>query len=155
MKTQAPAKRMRIPRIKRKFAFVPLRIKDSPLQGFGLFAAAAIPRGTKVIEYSGTRIPRAEAIAGGPFWDRYKVTVSRRWAIDGGKGGSGAQFINHSCRPNLRPQITRGHVFFFSVRNIQAGEELTFRYAYPSKLRRLPCRCGAANCRRFVRVFLV
>ena len=144
----------RIPRIQQKFAHVPLRIECSGLEGFGLFAAAAIPRGAKVIEYSGKRIPIEKALAAGPSRDKYLVTINRRWAVDGGRGGSGAQFINHSCLPNLQPRLIRGHILFFSRRNIRAGEELTFRYAYPSKLRRLKCQCGAARCRGFVRLFL-
>ena len=75
--------------------------------------------------------------------------------IDGGKGGSGAQFINHSCSPNLEPRVIQNRIFFFSRRNIRSGEELTFSYRYPSQVRHIPCRRGAARCRGFVRLVLV
>jgi SET domain-containing protein len=66
--------------------------------------------------------------------------------VDGAEGG-GAQYINHSCDPNLRTRFVDEHIFFFSKRRIEAGEELSLDYAFKSQGEKVPCHCGAANCR--------
>jgi hypothetical protein len=61
--------------------------------------------------------------------------------------------MNHSCEPNLG--FTTGEKALFSLRNIEAGEELTWDYStslnWPGWV--LDCRCGARNCRGKVRSF--
>jgi hypothetical protein len=67
-------------------------------------------------------------------WRDTPVTSSRAvakyWQIDGVIGGSGAEYINHSCAPNLRSRLVRGHILSFSTRPIARGEELTVDYRY-------------------------
>jgi uncharacterized protein len=74
--------------------------------------------------------------------------LKRGYSIDGRIGGSGAEYVNDSCEPNLKPKRTAGHLFYCSRRKIRSGEELTIDYNYSKKLRRIPCRCGARNCRK-------
>jgi hypothetical protein len=38
-------------------------------------------------------------------------------------------------------------VYVYALRRIAPGEELTYDYAFSPAERRVPCRCGAANCR--------
>jgi hypothetical protein len=45
-------------------------------------------------------------------------------------------------------------LLFFSRRKIRAGEELTWKYRYPVKIHRVPCRCGARRCRGTLRYIL-
>jgi len=131
-----------------------LRVRRSPIHRFGVFAKQAIPARQKVIEYTGVRITRREALerqkrswkAGKPK-PVYFFRVSRYWDIDASEGGSGAELINHSCDPNLRARRIRGHIFFFSRRNIRAGQELTLDYRFPANTQKIPCRCGAPKCR--------
>ena len=47
---------------------------------------------------------------------------------NGAIGGSGAEFINHSCNSNLVTSIVGGRIFFNSHRIITSGEELTLDY---------------------------
>ena len=63
--------------------------------------------------------------------------------IDGAVGGSGAEYINHSCDPNLQARKARGHIFYFSHRQIQPGEELTVDYAIDAEGHRVRCRAQA------------
>ena len=70
-------------------------------------------------------------------------------AIDGTIGGSGAEFINHSCDPNLVTRIGGGRIFFVSCRRISAGEELTLDYNITFATD-LPCSCGAEKCRGII-----
>jgi len=83
-------------------------------------------------------------------WDpkrSYLFYLNAYWQIDGAIGGSGAEYINHSCEPNLRTRIVRGHILYFSKRSIQRGEELTVDYRYDADITRMPCHCGAPTCR--------
>jgi SET domain-containing protein len=63
----------------------------------------------------------------------------------GGVGGSGAEYANHSCKPNLKIKRATGCLFLVSLRKIRVGEELTWNYGYPLSLVRAPCRCGPAT----------
>lgn len=40
-------------------------------------------------------------------------------------GGSGAEFINHSCDPNFKWRRIRRRLFYYGRRKIKVGEELT------------------------------
>jgi len=147
----------KIPAINRAFAAYPLRVARSRIQGYGVFAAGAIPRDRKVIEYTGERIRRGEAYARvtklmGLRRPRrlFLFRLNRFWLIDGAVGGSGAEHINHSCDPNLRARIIRGHILYFSRRSIRPGEELSVDYGLSPKTFRVPCRCGSPNCRGFL-----
>jgi hypothetical protein len=74
----------------------------------------------------------------------YTVRVNRRWIIDASSGGSGAEFINHSCDPNLTVRKLRRKVLLYSYKKIRRGQELTLDYGFHCSC---PCRCGSRNCR--------
>lgn len=142
------------PRINPKTANYRLRVARSRLHRYGVFALEDIPAGRRVIEYTGKHLDRAEAARIHPPKDIYLAGMNSRVAIDGSNGRSGAQFINHSCNPNLTWRTVRNHLLFFSRRKILAGEELTVNYRYPIKLQSVPCKCGAARCRGTLRYIL-
>jgi uncharacterized protein len=54
--------------------------------------------------------------------------------------------FNHSCAPNAG---FRGHIELVALRDIAAGEEVTFDYAtcLTASFGDMDCLCGAANCR--------
>jgi len=140
-----------VPRINPKFAGYRLRVGRSPIHRYGVFALEDIPAGRKVIEYSGKRLTVTQADRMHASKDGYLATLSSLWVVDPSIGGSGAEFINHSCNPNLKWRRVRGHLFYFSRRKIPKGEELTGDYGYPLKLKRIPCRCGVPTCRGTLR----
>ena len=58
-----------------------------------------------------------------------------------------ARYLNHSCQPNCEARLIRGGIWMVALRDIPAGEELTFNYGYDlTDWRSHPCRCGAADC---------
>jgi len=121
--------------------------RRSPIHRLGVFAGEPIPANRKVIEYTGERIP---AMEGARRWDparSYLFQLTRRWWLDGAIGGSGAEYINHSCEPNINARILRGHILYFSNRPIEKGEELTVDYQYAHDTDEIRCHCGAAKCR--------
>jgi SET domain-containing protein len=143
-----------MPSINPVFSQYRLHIHRSGIHRFGVFAAERIPRGRKVIEYTGQRISkralskRAQRMTRAARRKlRYLARVNRYWVMDGALGGSGAEFINHSCEPNLRPRRTLGHILLFSRRTIRKGEELSWDYRYSKKTETIPCRCGSPKCR--------
>lgn len=137
-----------------RFAWYKLEIRPSRIHSLGVFALEEIPRGKRVVEYTGQRLSIADAMDLKFPFDRYLVRPSRHWILDGRIGGSGAELINHSCDPNLDLKASSGRIHFWSRRRIREGEELTLRYAYPHKVTRVPCRCGSPKCRRTLRYLL-
>jgi SET domain-containing protein len=137
----------------------PLRYGRSPIHSVGLFSDGPIPRGKKVIEYTGERLTIAQAdarfrrnwVPGGKR-PLYMLRISGRWVLDGAFDGSGAERINHSCDPNLKPFKTRGHMWFVSRRGIQPGEELTLDYQVSPNAPLVRCRCRSTHCRGTINV---
>lgn len=141
-------------RINQKYAQYRLRIGPSKIHSVGVFAVEDIPAHKRVIEYRGKRLTFAQGVDLKPPHDRYLVRLNDTWVLDGRSQGTGAELINHSCAPNLIFRRQAGHIFLISRRKIRAGEELTARYHYPTKVVRVPCHCGARNCRRTLRYIL-
>ena len=150
MKAPSPKKLQ----INPKTAYYDLRIVPSSLHRYGVFALEDIPRDRRVIEYTGKRLSYEQVWDIEFPQDTYLAKMNDLWFLDGSSGGSGAQFINHSCNPNLLWRCVRNHLLFFSRRKICAGEELTADYCYPVKLQRVPCHCGARRCRGTFRYIL-
>jgi uncharacterized protein len=124
-----------------------LYAKASKIHRHGIYAGEPIPAGRKVIEYTGERINRREARKRGMGDVTYLFSLDDYWTIDGAVGGSGAEFINHSCDPNLRSAILRGHILYYSRRPIRRGEELTVDYRFSKNIDKVPCACKAPSCR--------
>src|SRR5215831_2976630 len=85
----------------------------SKIHRWGVYAEQNIPPGRKVIEYTGERISRRETKIRAARPLNYIFTLDKYWSIDGSAGGSGAEFINHSCEPNLETRILKGHILYF------------------------------------------
>ena len=134
-------------RIDPDFARYRLRIARSAIHRWGVYAGEPIPAGRKVIEYTGERISRRETKRRGQGALTYLFTLDDYWTIDGASGGSGAELINHSCEPNLRTCILKGHILYISKRAIQPGEELTVDYRFAHNVEKVHCKCGAPGCR--------
>jgi uncharacterized protein len=136
------------PRIDQKHACFGLRLAPSKIHRWGIYATEFIPAGRKVIEYTGERISRRETKRRADLSDMiYLFTLDPYWTLDGSVGGSGAEYINHSCDPNLVARVMKGHILYVSAREIRPGEELTVDYHFAKNVQKVTCRCGAANCR--------
>jgi SET domain-containing protein len=141
------------PRIDPHYPCFGMKLARSRIHRWGVYATEFIPRGKKVIEYTGERISRLETkrrAAASEF--TYLFTLDSYWTIDGSRGGSGAEYINHSCDPNLVSRILKGHILYMSLRDISAGEELTIDYRFDRKVEKVYCRCGSPKCRGTINV---
>jgi uncharacterized protein len=141
----------RLPRIDPQFARFRLRVRKSRIERYGVFTDEPIPLGKLVIEYTGEKITSRERkrralrqFATGKSVRIYSVRLNRHWTIDASSRGSGAEFINHSCDPNLTVRKLRGKVLLYSHKKIRRGQELTLDYGFRCSCL---CNCGARNCR--------
>jgi len=135
------------PRIDPRYACFKLRVGPSKIHRWGVFAEQFIPPRRKVIEYTGERVSRREAKRRSQRRYVYLFEIDAYWCVDGAVGGSGAEFINHSCDPNLFAKVLYGHVLYMSRRAILPGEELTVDYRLARDFKPIRCRCGSPNCR--------
>lgn len=136
-----------------------IEVRNSRIQGHGVFARRRIRKGQRIIEYTGERISPAEVDRryDDHSMDRHHTflfEVDEATTIDGAVGGNESRFINHSCDPNCEAVYDGGRIYIFAMKNIQPGAELLYDYQYDldepltEELRRLyPCHCGAAGCR--------
>jgi len=137
-----------IPKVNPDYTCFKVDLAESKIHRWGIYAGEFIPAGRKVIEYTGERISRRETKRRSEASDLiYLFTLDAYWTLDGSVGGSGAEYINHSCDPNLVTRIIKGHIIYMSQRDIQAGEELTVDYRFDKKVERVACSCGTASCR--------
>lgn len=138
-----------------------IRAARSGIHGHGVYARKDIPDGTRVIEYVGERITKAEARRrekarlerqrrGGDA-SVYIFELNQRYDLDGRTTRNLARLINHSCAPNCRAEAVRGHIWIVARRDIPAGAELTFDYGFSlAEGKQHPCRCGAKRCVGFI-----
>ena len=95
--------------------------------GMGLFATEVIPKGVRIVEYSGNIITNAEADAM-PGKPRYLYNLSRTHTLDGSPRSNLGRYANHSCRPNAIIYVYGGRIWIKSLRVIKPGEEITYDY---------------------------
>ncbi|RME52278.1 SET domain-containing protein-lysine N-methyltransferase [Candidatus Woesearchaeota archaeon] len=122
----------------------------------GVFAKKDIPKGTRIIEYTGEKITKAESARrsereNGHAGQVYIFELNKRYDIDGAVGGSDAIYINHSCEPNCEVEIIRGRIWIVALRDIKEGEELGYDYNFDLEdFEEHPCNCGSKKCRGFI-----
>ncbi len=118
--------------------------------GLGLYAGRDFKKDELVIEYTGEKISEAEAQRRG---GRYLFELNDDWTLDGKARKHTARYINHSCAPNCRPELTddETRVFIYAKRNIKAGEEFTYNYGkyyFDMMFGKDGCRCARCVERR-------
>ncbi|HVW79026.1 MAG TPA: SET domain-containing protein-lysine N-methyltransferase [Alloacidobacterium sp.] len=124
-----------------------LIIRSSAIHAAGCYTTAPIKKGTRIVEYTGPRITKEEAD------EKYQDSpTTYLFGIGDGDfvidGHGTAMFINHSCDPNCETDEVRGRVWIKAIRDIAAGEELTYEYnLYDGEDDDCQCNCGAEKCR--------
>jgi SET domain-containing protein len=124
-----------------------LIIRSSSIHAAGCFTTRSFKKGTRVCEYEGPRFTKD--VADDRYQDRF-ITYLFSCGNDGMviDGFGTAMFINHSCDPNCETEDHDGRIYVIAIRDITAGEELTYEYnLYDSEDAEGDCYCGAAKCR--------
>ena len=119
----------------------PFKIKRAAT-GLGMFATRRIPKGKKIVEYTGPRVPNdiVEKSNG-----KYFFGVTKKWSIDGSGRDNLARYVNHSCAPNAEALISRSRVWIWSRKAIQPGEEIVYDYGkeyFEGIIQDIGCKCA-------------
>ena len=132
----------------------PLQIGKSSIAGKGAFAIKAIPAKKKLGNMGGEIISYKEAqkrVKKQPGNVLFMVEFDHEdIALDASINSNELRFINHSCDPNTYMRRAYQKVEFYTLRSVKKGEELTCDYGETHHDGKLPCRCGAENCRGFI-----
>lgn len=139
--------------------------RRSAIHGNGVFAAAPISKGERVIEYKGRRRTHRQVDEGDTgdvdSGHTFLFTLNDEYVIDANFEGNSARWINHSCSPNCEAVLEehdgkdrrKDRVFIEAIRAIKPGEELTYDYGitldepHTARLKKIwACRCGSRNC---------
>jgi SET domain-containing protein len=132
-------------------------VRGSEIHGRGVYATTFIPKEQRIIEYVGERIDKKESERRGVSQHSkslktgdaavYIFTLSKNHDIDGNVPWNTARLINHSCAPNCEAWIEGRRIYIHAMRDINAGEELTFDYGFDVDCYEdHPCRCGKPEC---------
>lgn len=103
-------------------------IKKTSKKGRGIFAKKDILPGAIIGDYLGRVIQVAEEHIYEKMKMMYLMYYHNRATIYPDPKKPGIHLINHSCTPNCWMHTYKGHVLYFSLRRIFAGEELTVDY---------------------------
>ncbi len=124
-----------------------LVIRSSAIHAAGCYTMRRIRRGERVCEYDGPRF--SKKVADERYANR-SLTYLFSFGQDGTviDGFGTAMFLNHCCEPNCETEEDDGRIFITAIRNIAAGEELTYEYnLHDSDDEPGLCFCGSAGCR--------
>jgi len=124
-----------------------LIIRSSSIHAAGCYTMRPIKKGARVCEYEGPRMTKA--VADARYEDRfvtYLFACGGDMVID---GFGTPMFFNHCCDPNCETeQDENGRIFISTLRDVAAGEELTYEYnLHDSDEDNQDCYCGVPVCR--------
>ncbi|MFM0005086.1 SET domain-containing protein-lysine N-methyltransferase [Paraburkholderia dipogonis] len=134
-------------------------VRRSPVHGKGVFALHTLAAAERVLDYKGeitswrnaVRRHQHEGVEGHTFL----FGLSDGRVIDGSRGGISARWLNHACEPNCKTIEDKGRIFIYTLRPVDAGEELFIDYllaidnAVDEEARaQYACACASVGCRR-------
>lgn len=142
-----------------------IEARQSDIHGNGVFAIAPIEKGERVVEYKGKRRTHDEVdeddTGDADSGHTFLFTLNDDYVIDANVDGNIARWINHSCAPNCEAVLEenakgkphKDKVYIEAIRDIAAGEELSYNYGIvlsdphtPAMKKLWACRCGAPKC---------
>ena len=140
------------------------KVKKSKIHGLGVFSTQNIKKNTKIIQYIGKKVTRAEGnirsekrlkkfLNSEEDGSVYIFELNSKFDIDGSPLYNKARYINHSCNPNCEVDIYKNEIWISSIKNIKKGEELSYDYGFEfdeDDFMDHKCKCGSKNCIGFV-----
>lgn len=127
------------------------QIKNTVKKGQGVFAKNKIKAKTIIGEYTGEKIEIEKYDLEKDKEGLYLMFLDDKYAIYPDLNTKDLHLINHSCEPNCWILNSEGRVFFFALRDIKKGEEITISYLLPPKDKSCnpcthDCYCGNEKC---------
>ena len=116
-------------------------VKESKIDGKGVFAARSFKKGELVLKWDISReLSEEEATALSENEKKYVAFWNSKWVLQ----LPPARFVNHSCNPNTFIK----DFCDIAKRDIEKGEEITSDYSKePEPNMNMKCKCGSKNCR--------
>lgn len=118
--------------------------------GKAVFAAQPFIEGDRLIEFTGRRFraARVPSLMRGQS-DRFVQVTPEHYM---GPSGRIDDLVNHSCAPNAGLRFADSGVFLVAIRDIAAGEEVTWDYSttLAESNWHMICQCRAPDCRRVI-----
>lgn len=127
------------------------QIKKTKQKGWGVFAKKKIKAKTIIGQYTGTKVEVEKYDLELDKDGLYLMFLDDKYAIYPNLNTIDIHLVNHSCEPNCWIINTEGKVYFFALRDILEGEELTISYLLPPKDETCDpcthnCYCGSSKC---------
>ncbi|QDZ08061.1 SET domain-containing protein [Sphingomonas panacisoli] len=118
--------------------------------GKAVVAAQRFAEGERLIEFTGRRFraDRVPTLMRGAS-DRFVQVTPDHFM---GPSGRIDDLVNHSCAPNAGLRFADNGVFLVAIREIAAGEEITWDYSttLAQSNWHMICQCRAPDCRRVI-----
>jgi uncharacterized protein len=131
-----------------------VEVRDSPIEGRGLFALGVLQAGEPVVRLGGRLIDDAAMARVARTEQRYSAMRLDEDSHLLMASDDPASHGNHSCDPNLwlEGALTEGALTIVARHDIAPGEELTLDYALVTDddAWSMSCSCGATTCRGIV-----
>ena len=127
-----------------------LHIRDSPIQGKGIFTEKDLRRGNILFEIVGEKFHHPYH----PSWSEENPnwigTGYEEWLMLG--PGDIAIYLNHSCKPNV---IINEKLQLITIASVKQHEELLLDYSTTEldPYWMMKCNCGSPQCRKVLRSF--
>lgn len=123
-----------------------IKILNTKKYGLGVFAAENIKDGTVIHMMGGTKMDIKqfiEKVNSGKENIDDPFQIGKRTYIDLDRI---SRTFNHNCEPNAGIRKTNE---MFALKNIKAGEEITYDYSLTiaPTVWKMRCKCGSKNCR--------
>ena len=114
--------------------------------GHTVVANQAIRKGELIVVWSGKLVDGDELQSLPADVRRYSLQVEENHYLVSLSDCEPPDFVNHCCTPNAG---LAGQISLVAMRDIQAGEEVTYDYAMSdgSSYDEFPCGCGSRHCR--------
>jgi SET domain-containing protein len=117
-----------------------IEVRDSDIEGKGLFSLLELPLDTKIMVIEGEVIDEEECLKREYeennvyiFWNDFNYIDTAN--------SSKLKYLNHSCNPNCYVASRNSEsLYLVSAKNISAGEELTIDYGYEEIYEN--CKCN-------------
>jgi uncharacterized protein len=128
-----------------------LEVRAEPEKGgFGVYAIEAVAAGEIVSVWGGYVVDAVQLETLSHEVQQHTVQIEEGMYLATIGGAESADFINHSCDPNLG---LRGQITLVALCDINVGEEVCFDYAMTDSTPydEFECHCGSAICRGTIR----
>ena len=135
-----------------------LAVRRSHIHGWGLYTRVDLKKDDFVIEYVGQVIRNSVADKREVYYDEagvgscYLFRIDDDCIVDATRRGHIGRFINHCCTPNAYARTVEigkhtRKIVIIALKDLKAGEEVMYDYKFPIEDDKVPCYCGAPNCK--------